>query len=143
MKRISPSLAVLQHERETGLGAFAGLLGSARADYKLLATSAERLPDAAKFDGVIVLGGSLAADDPALLETRRWIRHAVLCEVPILGVCLGGQLLATALGGSVGPALHPEVGVHDVFLDRRREARSVVWRTAGKVSSIRLARGRL
>ena len=115
MNPISLRLAVLQHERETGLGAFAGLLGGAGVDYELLGSSAERLPDVAKFDGVIVLGGSLAADDPALLETRRWIRHAVLCEVPILGVCLGGQLLATALGGSVGPALHPEVGVHDVF----------------------------
>jgi GMP synthase (glutamine-hydrolysing) len=115
MKPISLSVAVLQHERETGLGAFAGLLDRAGVRYELLRTSGVRLPDAAEFDGVLVLGGSQAANDPALLETRRWIRNVVLCEVPILGVCLGGQLLATALGSSVGPALHPEVGVHDAF----------------------------
>ena len=115
MKHIDLSLAVLQHERETGLGAFAGLLDRAGVHHELLTTSDARLPDAAEFDGVLVLGGSLAADDPALLETRRWIRNAALSEVPILGVCLGGQLLATALGGSVGPALCPEIGVHDVF----------------------------
>jgi len=115
MKHVNLSLAVLQHEREMGLGAFAGLLDRAGVHYELLTTGGARLPDAAEFDGVLVLGGSLAADDPALLETRRWIRNAVLREVPILGVCLGGQLLATALGGSVGPALCPEIGVHDVF----------------------------
>jgi GMP synthase-like glutamine amidotransferase len=65
---------------------------------------------------VIVLGGSPAVHDPALLGTRRWIRDAVLRDVPFLGVCLGGQLLATALGGLVGPASAAEVGIHDVFL---------------------------
>jgi GMP synthase (glutamine-hydrolysing) len=121
MKHTNLSLAVLQHERETGLGAFAGLLDRAGVHYELLTSGGARLPDAAEFDGVLVLGGSLAADDPALLETRRWIRNAVLRDVPILGVCLGGQLLAQALGGSVGSALSPEVGVHDVFRTAKQD----------------------
>ena len=111
----SLSLAVLQHEPETGLGAFARLLSSAGVHHEVLTTTDSRLPDAAEFDGVIVLGGSLTADDRALLQSQRWLRHAVLHEVPILGVCLGAQLLSSALGGSAGPALHPEVGMHEVF----------------------------
>jgi GMP synthase (glutamine-hydrolysing) len=110
-------VAVLQNECETGLGAFAGLLGEAGVRCDPYETHDKAvLPDAGEIDGVIVLGGSMAADDPALFGTRRWIRGIVLRDVPFFGVCLGGQLLAAALGGVVGPASPPEVGVHDVFL---------------------------
>jgi GMP synthase (glutamine-hydrolysing) len=110
-------VAVLRHKAETGLGAFRGLLDEAGVDYEPFATHDEtQLPDPADFDGVIVLGGSPAAHDPALLGARRWIRDAVLRDLPFLGVCLGGQLLATALGGLVGPASAAEVGIHDAFL---------------------------
>jgi GMP synthase (glutamine-hydrolysing) len=114
---MSLRIAVLQHERETGLGAFASVLDEGGVDYELLQTNGSMpLADATDFDGVIVLGGSLSATDPALVETRRWIRTAVLQGTPFLGVCLGGQLLATALGSFVGRASPPEAGVHDVFL---------------------------
>jgi GMP synthase-like glutamine amidotransferase len=110
-------IAVLQHEAETDLGAFAGALSNAGAEYEILeTTTGDALPDAARFDGALVLGGSRGAQDVALLETRRWIRDAVLRETPMLGVCLGGQLLASALGGSVETGPRPEVGLHDIFL---------------------------
>lgn len=110
-------VAVLQNECETGLGALAGLLGEAGVRCEPYETHDKAvLPDAGEIDGVIALGGSMAADDPALFGTRRWIRGIVLRDVPFFGVCLGGQLLAAALGGVVGPASPPEVGVHDVFL---------------------------
>ena len=114
---MSLRIAVLQHEVETGPGAFAGALTDAGVEYEVLeTTSGAPLPDAAGFDGALVLGGSLGAYDSALLETRRWIRDAVLREQPFLGVCLGSQLLASALGGEVESGLRPEVGMHDVFL---------------------------
>ena len=110
-------VAVLRHERETGLGALAPLLGDAGVEYEIFETTGPApLPDAIDFDAAIALGGSLGAYDPALLETRRWIRDAVLGDLPLLGICLGGQLLASALGGEVESGLRPEVGVHDVFL---------------------------
>ena len=110
-------IAVLQHEVETGLGAFADALSDAGAEYEILGTTnGVALPDAAGFDGILVLGGSRGAYDDTLLETRRWIRNAVLRETPYLGACLGGQLLASALGGGVESGPRPEVGVHDVCL---------------------------
>ena len=69
---------------------------------------------------MIALGGSLGAYDVRLLETRRWIRSAVLGGLPFLGICLGGQLLASALGASVARG-HPELGIHDVFLSDAAE----------------------
>jgi len=116
-QRADLRIAVLQHEPETGLGAFSGLLEEAGFDYDVLETTgATPLPDVADFDGAIALGGSLGAHEAALLEARQWIRNAVLRDTPFLGICLGGQLLATAVGGFVGRGSRPEVGVHDIFL---------------------------
>jgi GMP synthase-like glutamine amidotransferase len=114
---MSLRIAVLQHEPETGLGAFAGMLDEAGVDYEVLETSgATPLPGVVGFDGAIALGGSLGVHEARLLQARDWIRDAVLRDTPFLGICLGGQLLATALGGFVGRGSRPEVGVHDVFL---------------------------
>jgi GMP synthase-like glutamine amidotransferase len=100
----------------TGLGAFAALLDQAGVDSELVRTTRDKLPDADHFDGALALGGSPGAYDPRLLDTRRWVRNSVLRGLPFLGVCLGGQLLASAFGGVVGRDARPEVGVHDVFL---------------------------
>ncbi|ANH39207.1 GMP synthase [glutamine-hydrolyzing] [Nocardioides dokdonensis FR1436] len=63
------------------------------------------LPDPTAYDAVLVLGGSMGADDDAdhawLGPTKQLLRDAVGAEVPTLGICLGHQLLASALGGRV------------------------------------------
>jgi GMP synthase (glutamine-hydrolysing) len=111
---MSLRVAVLQHEPETGLGRFAELLADAGVEYEIVSTR-RPLPDPLVFDAALCLGGSPAATDVSLLPTRRWIRDAVLREMPYLGVCLGGQLLASALGAPVAPG-GVETGVHTVFL---------------------------
>jgi hypothetical protein len=55
-----------------------------------------------------------------VLPAGRWVRDAVLAGQPFLGICLGGQLLASALGARVTRG-RPEVGVHDVFLTEAAE----------------------
>jgi GMP synthase (glutamine-hydrolysing) len=65
----------------------------------------DRLPTLAEVDGIVALGGEQSvtaiAGDPTLTAEAALLREAVERGVPTLGVCLGAQLLAHALGGSV------------------------------------------
>jgi GMP synthase-like glutamine amidotransferase len=123
-------LAVIQHERATGLGRFRGLLRERGVDYTIL-PSASPL-DLAGSDGVLALGGSLSADDARLAAARESLREAVLDGMPYLGVCLGGQLLASALGAPVKRA-GAEAGIHDVFLTDAARSDPVFAGLPGKI----------
>jgi GMP synthase (glutamine-hydrolysing) len=75
--------------------------------------------DLASYGAVLVLGGSMGAHDdatsPWLGPVKELLRAAVEADVPTLGVCLGHQLLAVALGGEVEPcASGQQVGVFDL-----------------------------
>lgn len=81
----------------------------------------DAVPTAIHQGGLMVLGGAMGARDedvfPYLAEIKSLLRHAVDSAVPTLGICLGAQLLADAMGGAVevgGPGL--ESGVVDVRL---------------------------
>lgn len=69
----------------------------------------ESLPALTGYDGLLVLGGSMGARDdeafPWLGPVRELIREAAAREIPTIGICLGHQLAAVALGGEV--ALNP------------------------------------
>lgn len=80
------------------------------------------LPDHAEVAGAVVMGGPMNVDEveryPALAAEREWLAEAVRREMPILGICLGAQLLARALGAEVRAGEGPEIGfapveVHD------------------------------
>jgi GMP synthase (glutamine-hydrolysing) len=78
------------------------------------ALAGEPLPAHEEVDGVVAMGGPMNVDDvdsyPALALERRWLAEAVERRMPILGICLGAQLLARALGAEVRPGERPEVG---------------------------------
>lgn len=71
------------------------------------------------YDAVISFGGGMQADDDRLpwLRTALDVLHdSVERAVPTLGLCLGGQMLARATGGTVGPAPKAEAGFNEVQL---------------------------
>jgi GMP synthase (glutamine-hydrolysing) len=80
----------------------------------------EPLPDWREFDAVLAMGGPMGAGDdadhPWLGAEKRLVRDAVTAGRPFLGVCLGVQLLAAALGARVYATEQPEVGLLPVEL---------------------------
>jgi GMP synthase-like glutamine amidotransferase len=81
----------------------------------------EPIPALEKYDALWVMGGPMDVWDveehPWLIPEKRAIRQWVRdLKRPFLGVCLGHQLLADALGGTCGPQSPPEVGILDIEL---------------------------
>jgi GMP synthase-like glutamine amidotransferase len=68
------------------------------------------------YSAIIVLGGPMAVYDrlPHLQREQALIRDAVENNVPVLGICLGSQLIAQATGGRVFKGSKKEIGWHDV-----------------------------
>lgn len=81
----------------------------------------EAIPALEAYDALWVMGGPMdvwdVEDCPWMIEEKRAIRRWVRdLNRPFLGVCLGHQLLADALGGTCGPQRPPEIGILDVDL---------------------------
>ncbi len=83
----------------------------------------ETLPELAHYAAVISLGGPQHVHQkeryPYLIREEQLIREAVARDIPFLGICLGGQLLAAALGGVVKEHTLAEIGFYNVQLTPR------------------------
>lgn len=74
----------------------------------------QALPEHDEVTGAVVMGGPMGVDEtdrhPGLAAEREWLAEAVRRELPVLGICLGAQLLARALGADLRPGEGPEIG---------------------------------
>ena len=116
------SVLVLQHEAVEGPGRIAVELRLHRHDFEIIRLDLD--PQVPPFDsertGLVVLGGSMGLADieqlPHLRKERELILQYLNAEIPVLGICLGAQLMASALGATVRPGNHWELGWHPVEL---------------------------
>lgn len=121
-------LLVLEHHPTTGTHRF-GEVFDGRTEHapwrRIDVPEGDPLPgDLDAVAGIVVMGGpqSVTAPEPWLEDELELLRQAVAADVPVFGVCLGAQLLATALGGEVATRDVPEIGF--LPLERTEEGAS-------------------
>ncbi|NJA88011.1 type 1 glutamine amidotransferase [Rhodocyclus tenuis] len=114
-------IAIFRHLATEGPGYFATFLEAHSLAWRLFATDrGEPVPTRAEeFAGLVFMGGPMSVNDPLpwIAEECTLIRDAVAHDIPVLGHCLGSQLMSRALGGSVFPNPQKEIGWSCVVAD--------------------------
>jgi len=110
----------ISHQRDAGPGVFADAVAAAGAalDPWLVAETPEPPGDPTGYDAVMTFGGAMHPDQDDrhawLAQERALLRELLERRVPVVGVCLGSQILATAAGGQAHRASRPEIGWFEV-----------------------------
>jgi len=111
-------VAIFRHSPSEGPGYFATTLERKGIPWKLVALDEGRTvpKDARRFSGLALMGGPMSVNDdlPWVAAALELVRDAVRKDVPVLGHCLGGQLMAKAFGGTVRATPVKEIGWGEV-----------------------------
>ena len=118
---------VLQHVPFEGLGIIEQWLISRQAEVTYTRFfESPILPECTEVDFVIALGGPMSVNDeheyPWLGAEKRFIAEAIAAGCAVLGICLGAQLMANALGARVYPGQEKEIGWFPVVAEAHDRA---------------------
>ena len=122
------TVCVVQHVPVEGPGLIADALKASGIKVELIRPfKGERVPRRlGRCSGLVIMGGPMSVHDeheyPFLRDELRLLEDAVKEARPVLGVCLGSQLLASALGAGVRRGKGKEIGWHRVALNRAAAA---------------------
>ena len=115
---------VLQHIECEDLGTIANAMSQRGIGYKYVRLfDGEPVPyDPGNYSGMIILGGPMNVYEedkfPYLKDEDILIKKAVKNDMPVLGICLGGQLIAKATGAKVKKGTKKEIGWYDLKLTK-------------------------
>ncbi|UKA60517.1 type 1 glutamine amidotransferase [Arthrobacter sp. FW306-2-2C-D06B] len=113
----------LVHKEGASPGYFANVVNDHGYEFEIANFTVGDLPDRPleTYAALIVFGGSPQVDEedihPWLVDEKSYMRQALALDLPLMGVCLGAQLLAEITGGKVGPAAVRRRGWGDVGVD--------------------------
>ena len=126
-----PAVLCIAHSNEATLGRFPSLLADegvvlSRVNF----LDGQELPKPVEaFDLIIVFGGKIGAEDlymPGLSAEYKVLERAASISIPILGICLGGQIMSRILGGgAISRSSAPEIGFHEIH--PARPAKDLFW----------------
>lgn len=130
---------VIAHGEEIQPGWLSDALDEVGAEATVVdVTRSGGLP-ADNFDRVVVLGGDMGAYDedeyPWLVGEKAFLSEALAAETPVLGVCLGSQLIADVIGGRAYRAETPEVGLVSLGLTPDGESDPTLGEISGPVAA--------
>lgn len=111
-------MLIVTHVAHEGPGYLQTVLQRRAIPYHLVTIDrGEPLPERiADYSGLVSMGGPMSVNDPLpwIEQEMRLIRDAIKTGLPVLGHCLGGQLISKALGGKITRNPVPEIGWYDV-----------------------------
>jgi GMP synthase-like glutamine amidotransferase len=109
------------HQADAGPGVFAEAAAAAGHELEGWSPPDSPPPSLERYDAAMVFGGAMHVDQeerhPWLRPEKELLRGLLESDTPMLGVCLGAQLLAEAAGGSAQRAAEPEIGWFEVEVD--------------------------
>lgn len=135
-----PRVVILQHQDPVSPGYLEEVLNQSGFERRLVRVDRdETLPDDHSYDALVVLGGQMGAyqeaEHPFLAAEKSLVAGAVHRGTPVLGICLGAQLLADALGGRAFPGPRTEIGYQPVELTAEGRRDPVLRHLEGPVLS--------
>lgn len=113
-------VAIFRHSATEGPGYIAEFLDRHAIPWQLVRVDqGEAVPgDAAQYSGLVFMGGPMSVNDdlPWIAQSLALIGQAAACGIPVMGHCLGGQLMARALGGVVTKNPVKEIGWGEIIV---------------------------
>ncbi len=127
---------IVQHVPYEGPGLIGQALCEADFPYQVIRPDlGDAYPSTSDLGGLVVMGGPMGVDDeadhPWLVAERTLLASAVALGLPVLGVCLGAQQLAAALGAPITTGPAPEIGTGTVTLTAAGRLDPVLGREYG------------
>ncbi|HEY0665381.1 MAG TPA: type 1 glutamine amidotransferase [Gallionella sp.] len=121
-------IAIFRHAAVEGPGYLAEFLDDRKIPWRLFCIDAgDAVPnDASLFAGLVFMGGPMSVNDNLswIAQSEALIRDACARDIPLLGHCLGGQLMSRALGGEVSRNPVKEIGWGEVEVADNQTARA-------------------
>ncbi|NDF11793.1 MAG: glutamine amidotransferase [Proteobacteria bacterium] len=122
---------VIRHAAIRDLGSFHAVLKQENFNVQFLEAEDDIIysPVSLNADLLVILGGPMCANDqdryPFIKEEIKVIKERIKQKKPVLGISLGAQLIAKALGSDIYPAPHKEIGFRDITMTAEGEKSSL------------------
>lgn len=116
---------VIQNTKNEGIGVLGELLRKDGVDINTILAKSEEIPDINP-DAIVILGAPESANDdlPYLKNELELIRKSVERNIPVLGICLGSQLIAKTFGARVFKGPKKEIGFYnDIEFDNSEKSK--------------------
>lgn len=114
------SVLILKNTGTEGPGTIGDFLRENNMPYEVIELENETIPDTKKFDTLVIMGGPMSVNEsniyPYIKNEEALVREFINDGKRVLGICLGAQIIAKALGARVYRGTEPEIGWYDIEL---------------------------